>query len=54
VSFDEFVRARLASWLGLATAMSGDAAQGEDIVQEVLIRLHARWDRISAMEYPNA
>jgi RNA polymerase sigma-70 factor (sigma-E family) len=34
--------------------LSGDAHLAEDLVQEVLARVHRRWDRITAMDSPEA
>jgi len=36
----------------LAAVMTGDHASGDDIVQEVLLRTHARWRRISVLDRP--
>ena len=42
-SFDEFVRTHRAGLVRYATLLSGSVAQGEDIVQEVLVRIYLRW-----------
>ncbi|MEV6343284.1 SigE family RNA polymerase sigma factor [Actinoplanes sp. NPDC051851] len=52
--FDEFVRGRGGALLRFAFVLSGDAHLAEDLVQEVLARLHRRWDRITAMENAEA
>jgi RNA polymerase sigma-70 factor (sigma-E family) len=49
VTFEQFAQARLRHWLVLVTALCGDGGLAEDVVQEVLIRVHARWDRIEPM-----
>jgi len=52
--FDEFVHGRGRALLRFAYVLSGDAHLAEDLVQEVLARLHRRWDRITAMQHPEA
>jgi RNA polymerase sigma-70 factor (sigma-E family) len=52
--FDDFVRARGQALLRFAYVLSGDAHLAEDLVQEVLARLHRRWDRITAMQHAEA
>jgi RNA polymerase sigma-70 factor (sigma-E family) len=47
-SFDEFVERHQAGLVRYAALLSGSAAQGEDLVQEVLIRVYLRWDTLSA------
>lgn len=54
LDFDGFYRStrdRLAIQL---TAMTGDAAEAIDHVQEAFIRAWSRWDRVSALEDPEA
>lgn len=48
LSFDEFVRRHQAGLVRYATLLAGSAAQGEDLVQEVLIRIYPRWTGLSA------
>ncbi|WP_030442727.1 SigE family RNA polymerase sigma factor [Actinoplanes subtropicus] len=52
--FDEFVHGRGRALLRFAYVLSGDAHLAEDLVQEVLARLHRRWGRITAMQHPEA
>jgi RNA polymerase sigma-70 factor (sigma-E family) len=52
MTFEEFARARLPALLAFAMVLSGQRATAEDIAQEVLIRAHARWDRIGKMDRP--
>jgi RNA polymerase sigma-70 factor (sigma-E family) len=46
VDFDEFTRTDLRPLLQFTRVLTGDRALAEDIVQEVLIRLHARGDQL--------
>ena len=44
--FDEFVRGRSASLMRSAYLLTGDRHAAEDLVQEVLMRMYARWRSI--------
>jgi DNA-directed RNA polymerase specialized sigma24 family protein len=46
MTFEEFAAARLGAVVRFAAVLAGERALAEDIVQEVLIRAHARWDLI--------
>ena len=46
VNFEAFVVARGAALVRFAHGLSGDRATGEDLCQSVLIKTHARWDKI--------
>jgi DNA-directed RNA polymerase specialized sigma24 family protein len=50
VEFDEFTRTGLRPLLQFVRVLTGDRGLAEDIVQEVLIRLHARSDRLEEIE----
>jgi RNA polymerase sigma-70 factor (sigma-E family) len=52
--FDSFVSGRGRALLKFAYVLCGDAHLAEDLVQEVLARLHHRWDRITAMDNAEA
>ena len=41
--FDDFVRVQRVSLVRYAALLAGSRAQGEDLVQDVLIRLYPRW-----------
>lgn len=53
-SFAEFATANVASWLRLAGALTADAGLAEDLVQDVLVKLHTRWDRMGTVAAPEA
>jgi RNA polymerase sigma-70 factor (sigma-E family) len=52
--FDAFVQVRGRALLRFAYVLSGDAHLAEDLVQEVLARMHRRWDKITVMQHPEA
>jgi RNA polymerase sigma-70 factor (sigma-E family) len=52
VTFDEFAARHLAAAQRFATVLPGDQIRGDDLVQEVLVRAHARWRRIGSMDRP--
>jgi RNA polymerase sigma-70 factor (sigma-E family) len=54
MTFEEFATARLRPLLRVATAICGDPSLAEDLVQEVLIKAHARWERVEAAREPDA
>jgi RNA polymerase sigma-70 factor (sigma-E family) len=50
--FEEFAAARLPAVLRFAGVLTGDRGLAEDVVQEVLIRTHNRWQQIGELERP--
>lgn len=52
-AFEEFARDRLPSLLRYAVMLCRDRELAEDVVQDVLIRAHGRWDAISAVARPD-
>jgi hypothetical protein len=54
MTFEEFAAARLGAVLRFAAVLAGERALAEDIVQEVLIRAHARWDQIGRLDRPES
>jgi RNA polymerase sigma-70 factor (sigma-E family) len=53
-SFHAYVTGRLAAWSRVAYLLTGDRHAAEDLVQATLIRVAARWARISAIGDPDA
>lgn len=52
--FEAFARAHLSGLLRTGTAICGDPALAEDLVQEVLIKVMRHWRRISKLDNPPA
>lgn len=44
--FTEYVRARYGALLRSATLLTGDADSAQDLLQDALIKVAARWDRV--------
>lgn len=53
-TFEEYVAARGDGLLRFAYLLCGDRHLAEDLVQEVLARVHDRWPRLSYVEQPDA
>ena len=53
VLLDDVVRAHLPGLLRYATVLTGDGNTAADLVQEVLLRAHVRWRRISMLARPD-
>lgn len=49
-SFDDFVRDQRTALVRYAVLLSGSQTQGEDLVQEVLIRIYPRWASLVGAE----
>lgn len=52
-TFDAFYRREYRSLVGLAFALTGRREIAEDLVQEAMLRAHARWGRVATMERPD-
>ncbi|HZC51409.1 MAG TPA: SigE family RNA polymerase sigma factor [Mycobacterium sp.] len=52
MTFEEFARARLPALLRFAKVLCVDRGTAEDMVQEVLLRVHARWQEIAGLDRP--
>jgi RNA polymerase sigma-70 factor (sigma-E family) len=54
MTFEEFVRNRLPPLLRFAMVLCGDRGLAEDVVQEVLLRVHPRWPYVEQLDQPEA
>lgn len=52
--FSAYVSARQRSLARFAYLLTGGAHDAEDLVQSVLAKVYAKWDRISSVESPDA
>src|SRR5215471_13183366 len=53
MTFEEYASWRLPAVLRFAAVLTGDRDLAEDVVQEVLIRAHRHWGRISRLDHPD-
>lgn len=53
MEFDDWARSRLNGLLGFAMVLCCDRGIAEDTVQDVLIKILRRWDRISRLDSPD-
>src|SRR5215467_12741460 len=53
MTFEELVAGRLTAVLRLAAVLTGNRADAEDVVQEVLVRAHRDWRKLSRMDRPD-
>ncbi|GIF42125.1 hypothetical protein Axi01nite_64360 [Actinoplanes xinjiangensis] len=53
MTFEEYAYARGPSLVRLARLLTGDRHRAEDLVQDVLARAYARWNRIARAEQPD-
>jgi RNA polymerase sigma-70 factor (sigma-E family) len=52
--FDEFVAAQVDDLLRTAYLIAWDASEAEDLVQECLLKVARRWQRVRTMDQPRA
>lgn len=52
--FDSFYRREFRSAVGVAAALCGNLAAGEDIAQEAFVAAHRRWSEIGTYDSPGA
>jgi RNA polymerase sigma-70 factor (sigma-E family) len=54
VKFEQFVEAQqLPALIRYSTMLANDRELAQDVVQEVLVRVHARWRQISGLDRPD-
>lgn len=49
MEFEEYAAARLDPLFRFASVLTGDRGLAEDVVQDVLIKLHERWDQLQSV-----
>lgn len=54
MDFEQYVRERMNPLVRLTWAMCADHQLAEDLVQDVLIKVHRHWDRIQTLDSPDA
>ncbi len=54
LSFDEFTAGRLPALLRFTGVLTGDRHLAEDVVQDVLLKAHHRWNIIASKDSPEA
>ncbi|HJQ41667.1 MAG TPA: SigE family RNA polymerase sigma factor, partial [Jatrophihabitantaceae bacterium] len=54
LGFAEFVQAQTAALLRTAYLLTGNGHSAEELVQDTLVRLFGKWDRVQAAEQPLA
>jgi RNA polymerase sigma-70 factor (sigma-E family) len=54
VEYDDYVTSRGPALLRLGYLLTGDRQKAEDLVQDVLVKAHGRWRRISRLDQPDA
>ena len=52
--FGEFVRANTAALLRTGYLLTGNAGAAEELVQDTLVRLYPKWDKVQAADQPLA
>jgi RNA polymerase sigma-70 factor (sigma-E family) len=52
LTFEEFAARHGPAMRRFAAVLTGDQSSGDDVVQEVLLRTHARWQRIDGLDRP--
>ena len=51
-AFDGFARAELPRLLHYATMLTGERDLAQDLVQDVMVKVHRHWSKVSAAEHP--
>jgi RNA polymerase sigma-70 factor (sigma-E family) len=50
--FEEFAVRELPGLLRYAVMLTGESDLAQDLVQDVMVKVHSRWRRVSAADYP--
>jgi RNA polymerase sigma-70 factor (sigma-E family) len=53
VEFDEFARRELPRLLRYAVVLTGDLELAQDLVQDVMVKAHTQWRRVSSADHPD-
>jgi RNA polymerase sigma-70 factor (ECF subfamily) len=53
-SFEELYRREYPSLVAVARALTGDRYDGEDLVQDTMVKAFVKWDRIQRFQKPGA
>jgi RNA polymerase sigma-70 factor (sigma-E family) len=53
MDFDEFARRELPRLLRYAVVLTGDRELARDLVQDVMVKAHAQWRRVSSADHPD-
>jgi len=52
--FEDVYRREYPGLVAVATALTGDVRDGEDVVQDTMVRAFVRWDHVGRLERPGA
>jgi RNA polymerase sigma-70 factor (sigma-E family) len=53
MDFDEFARRELPRLLRYAVMLTSDRELAQDLVQDVMVKAHAQWRRVSSADHPD-
>lgn len=53
MEFDEFARRELPRLLRYAVMLTGDPELAQDLVQDVMVKAHTQWRRVSTADHPD-
>jgi RNA polymerase sigma-70 factor (sigma-E family) len=53
MDFDGFARRELPRLLRYAVLLTGDRELAQDLVQDVMVKAHAQWRRVSSVDHPD-
>ena len=53
-SFDSFYRSEFPRMVNIAYALSGSRLAAEDLAQDAMVAAHRQWDRVGALDRPEA